>query len=266
MMLLRRSFITTAMCAVVLGSAACAQVATEDYTPSVGQSGKDVIWVPTPQTLVDRMLDMAKLTPNDRLVDLGAGDGRTVITAARRGARARGIEFNPNMVAYARRQAAAAGVASRAIFEQADILQTDFSDATVVTLFLLPSLNLQLRPTLLDMAPGTRIVSNSFDMGDWEPDETDEVTQDCTAYCRALLWIVPAKVDGAWMLDGKRLTLQQRYQTFQGAHGSQAVSDARLDGSQIRFSIGRDQYVGEVSGNVMQGTVNGSRPWRATRG
>jgi len=266
MMLLRRSFIATAMCAVVLGSAACAQVAKEDYTPSVGQSGKDVIWVPTPQTLVDRMLDMAKLTPNDRLVDLGAGDGRTVITAAQRGASARGIEFNPNMVAYARRQAAAAGVASRATFEQADIFQSDFSNATVVTLFLLPSLNLQLRPTLLDMAPGTRIVSNSFDMGDWEPDETDEVTQDCTAYCRALLWIVPAKVDGAWMLDGQRLTLQQRYQTLQGAHGSQTVSDARLNGSQIRFAIGRDQYVGEVSGNVMQGTVNGSRPWRATRG
>jgi len=266
MMLLRRSFITTAMCAVVLGSTACAQVATEEYTPSVGQSGKDVIWVPTPQTLVDRMLDMAKLTPRDRLVDLGSGDGRTVITAAQRGASARGIEYNPDMVAYARRQAAAAGVAARATFEQADIFQSDFSDATIVTLFLLPSLNLQLRPILLDMAPGTRIVSNSFDMGDWEPDESDDVTQDCTAYCRALKWIVPAKVDGAWTLDDRPVTLQQRYQTFEGAAGSAAIRDGRLDGSQIRFTIGNDQYVGAVSGNTMQGTVNGSRPWRATRG
>jgi len=265
-MLLRRSFLTTALCAVVLGSTACAQVATkDDYTPSVGQSGKDVIWVPTPQTLVDRMLEMAKLTPGDRLVDLGSGDGRTVITAAQRGAIARGIEYNPDMVAYARRQAAAAGMTARATFEQADIFQSDFSDATVVTLFLLPSLNLQLRPTLLDMAPGTRIVSNSFDMGDWEPDETAEATQDCTAYCRAFKWTVPAKVDGAWTLDGRAMTLQQRYQIFEGTAGSTAIQDGRLDGSQIRFSIGSDQYVGEVSGNAMQGTVNGSRPWRATR-
>jgi len=266
MMLLRRSFLTTAMCAVVLGSTACAQVATQDdYTPNVGQSGKDVIWVPTPQTLVDRMLEMAELTPSDRLVDLGSGDGRTVITAAQRGASARGIEYNPDMVAYARRQAAAAGVTRRATFEQADIFQSDFSDATIVTLFLLPSLNLQLRPTLLDMAPGTRIVSNSFDMGDWEPDETAEVTRDCTAYCRAFKWIVPAKVDGAWTLDGTPLTLQQRYQTFAGTAGSTAIHDGRLEGSQIRFSIGSNQYVGKVSDNTMQGTVNGSRPWRATR-
>jgi len=265
-MFLRRSLIATAMFSVVLGSTACAQVTSEDYSPSVGQSGKDVIWVPTPQALVDRMLDMAKLTPDDRLVDLGSGDGRTVITAAQRGAHARGIEYNPDMVAYARRQAAAAGVSNRARFEQADIFQSDFSDATIVTLFLLPSLNLQLRPTLLDMAPGTRIVSNSFDMGDWEPDETAEVTQDCTAYCRAMKWVVPARVEGRWTMDGTTLNLRQQYQKFEGLAGTLILRDGYLDGRQIRFSIGNDAYAGEVSGNIMQGTINGSRPWRATRG
>jgi len=188
-----------------------------------------------------------------------------VITAARRGAQARGIEYNPDMVAYARRQAQAAGVAARATFEQADIFQSDFSDATVVTLFLLPSLNVQLRPTLLDMAPGTRIVSNSFDMGDWEPDETADVAQDCTSYCRALKWIVPAKVDGAWRLDGRTLTLRQRYQRFDGVAGSSPVEHGRLDGANIRFSIGADQYVGRVSDDTMQGVINGARPWRAVR-
>jgi len=262
----RQSIIAITLLAAALGSAACAQVAQEDYTPSVGQGGKDVIWVPTAQTLVDRMLDMAALTPADRLVDLGSGDGRTVITAAQRGAQARGIEYNPDMVAYARRQAQAAGVSARATFEQADIFQSDFSDATVVTLFLLPSLNVQLRPTLLDMAPGTRIVSNSFDMGDWEPDEITEVTQDCTSYCGALMWIVPAKVDGAWRLDGGTLTLRQRYQYFDGAAGSSPVEHGRLDGASIRFYIGADQYVGRVSGNTMQGVINGARPWRAVRG
>lgn len=254
--------------------AACAQTGTastaDTYEPRVGQPGKDVIWVPTPQALVDRMLDLAQLTPQDRLVDLGSGDGRTVITAAKRGALARGIEFNPDMVAYARRQAQAEGVSERATFEQADIFQSDFSEATVVTLFLLPNLNLALRPVLFDMPPGTRIVANSFDMGEWKPDETAEVDEDCTSYCRALKWTVPAKVAGTWALDGKTLELTQSFQVLEGSlhdgAASQPIGEARLDGPRVRFTIGEDRYVGQVDGERMQGTVNGSRPWQAVRG
>jgi hypothetical protein len=205
MSLLRGILVSTLACAMTIaGSGALAQsgasTASPAYTPKVGQLGKDVVWVPTSQAMVDRMLDMAELTARDRLVDLGSGDGVLVITAAKRGATARGIEFNPDLVALSKRRARAEGVADRARFERADIFQSDFSEATVVTLFLLPALNLRLRPTLLEMPPGTRIVSNSFDMGDWEPDATAEVTEGCTNYCHAMLWIVPARVAGMWTI------------------------------------------------------------------
>jgi SAM-dependent methyltransferase len=269
----RSTFIATVAVTMALNGTAWAQAGaastSDSYTPSVGQAGKDVVWVPTSQALVDKMLDMAQLTPKDRLVDLGSGDGRTVITAAKRGATARGIEFNPDMVALAKRQAEAEGVSARATFEQADIFQTDFSEATVVTLFLLPSLNVQLRPTLLDMPPGTRIVANSFEMGEWQPDETAEVTEGCRSYCRALKWIVPAKVAGSWTLDGKTLELTQNFQMVEGSlrdgAATQRISDARLEGAQVRFTIGKDQYVGQVEGDRMRGTVNGSRSWQAAR-
>ena len=157
----------------------------EKFEPTVGQEGKDVVWVPTPQALVDKMLDMAKLTPNDIHYDLGSGDGRTVITAAKRGATAFGVEFNPKMVELSRANAEAEGVTGKATFVQGDIFKTDFSKANVITLFLLPELNERLRPTILDMKPGTRVVSNSFSMGNWQPDERVEVTEDCRGYCRA---------------------------------------------------------------------------------
>jgi SAM-dependent methyltransferase len=269
----RRTLIAALAVSLSFAGTACAQTGAasgkDSYAPTPGQAGKDVVWVPTSQALVERILDMAQVTPQDRLVDLGSGDGRTVITAAKRGAKARGIEFNPDMVALARRQAEAEGVSTRATFEQADIFQSDFSEATVVTLFLLPSLNVKLRPILLDMPAGTRIVANSFDMGDWEPDETAHVSQDCTSYCRALKWIVPAKVDGTWTVDGKMLELKQKYQMLEGSlregPSSRPISNARLDGPKIRFSIGNDQYAGEVAGKQMQGTVNGTRRWQATR-
>lgn len=272
-MRVRESFLAAAACMLVLGGAAraqtSAQAVADTYTPSVGQAGKDVVWVPTPQALVDRMLDMARLTPQDHLVDLGSGDGRTVITAARRGAKARGIEFNPDMVALARRAAEAEGVTNRATFEQGDIFQSDFSSATVVTLFLLPDLNLQLRPTLLDMKPGTRVVSNSFDMGEWRADETAQLTEGCSSYCIAFKWIVPAKVAGTWVIDGNRLELTQTFQMLEGTLREGAsvrpISDARLEGDRIRFSVGKDHYVGRVEGGEMRGTVNGSGAWRATR-
>lgn len=232
----------------------------------MGQAGKDVIWVPTPQALVDKMLDMAKLTPQDTLVDLGSGDGRTVITAAKRGARARGIEYNPDMVALSRSAALQAGVADRAVFEQADIFESDFSDATVVTLFLLPNLNLKLRPTLLDMAPGTRVVSNSFTMGDWEPDESAEA-EGCANYCTAYKWVVPAKVEGTWALPDGRLVLTQNYQFVEGTltRGGDTVSvtDGRLDGTTLRFKAGDTEYSATVNGKQMQGTVNGQAEWSA---
>ena len=166
------------------------------FEPTVGQPGKDVVWVPTPQALVDKMLDMAKLTPQDYHMDLGSGDGRTVITAVKRGARSTGVEYNPDMVDLAKRNAAAAGVGEKAQFIRGDIFETDFSKAQVLTLFLLPSLNLRLRPTILNMTPGTRVVSNSFTMEAWQPDETANIGGDCTSWCTAHLWIVPEKVAG----------------------------------------------------------------------
>lgn len=255
-------------------AAASAQQATpppaaDGYEPQVGQAGKDVIWVPTAQTLVDRMLDMAKLTPQDRLVDLGSGDGVTVITAAKRGATAHGIEYNPDMVKLAKSRAAQQGVSERATFEQADIFKTDFTNADVVTLFLLPELNLKLRPTLLDMKPGTRVVSNSFDMARWEPDETAEVTEGCENYCKAMLWIVPAKVEGNWAVGNQVLNLRQTFQKLQGTLGPQRnerrITEAQMHGSEIRFKVGNDEYVGQVEGDRMSGTVNGSTAWSATR-
>src|SRR5678815_5218673 len=169
--------------------------ASSTYEPTVGQEGKDVVWVPTPQTLVNKMLDMAKLTPRDFHMDLGWGDGRTVITAAKRGARSMGVEYNPDMVELAKRNAQKEGVADRATFVKADLFETDFSKATVITLFLLPDINLRLRPKILDMKPGTRIVSNTFTMGDWKADETANADNGCeSSWCTALLWIVPESI------------------------------------------------------------------------
>ncbi|MBJ6980045.1 methyltransferase domain-containing protein [Luteimonas sp. MC1895] len=254
-------------CALVPSGIAAA---SDRYTPEYGQLGKDVVWIPTPQPVVERMLDLAGVGPDDRLVDLGSGDGVTVIAAARRGATARGIEFNPDLVALSRRRAKAAGVAARASFERGDIFESDFSDATVITLFLLPELNLRLRPVLLDMPPGTRIVSNSFDMGDWTPDATAEVGEGCEHYCEALLWIVPANVAGLWTIDGRRsMELAQSHQKIGGivreGEAHWILRDAGMDGARIRFSLGEDRYEGEVRDGVMKGTVNGVRPWRATR-
>ena len=180
---------------------------TKEFEPQVGQDGKDVIWVPTPQALVDKMLDMAKVTPKDYVIDLGSGDGRTVITAAKRGSKALGIEYNPDMVELSKRNAAKEGVSDKASFMKADLFESDFSQAQVITMFLLSSINLKLRPKILDLKPGTRIVSNTFDMGDWKPDE-DATIPGCNSWCTAHLWIVPAKVDGTWTLAARRADAQ----------------------------------------------------------
>nr|WP_233582775.1 methyltransferase domain-containing protein [Candidimonas sp. SYP-B2681] len=244
-----------------------AQPATATYQPNEGQEGKDVIWVPTPQSLVEKMLDIAKAAPNDYLIDLGSGDGRTVITAARRGIRAHGIEYNPDLVALSRENAAKAGVADKATFATADLFETDLSQAQVITMFLLPSLNIKLRPRLLDLQPGTRIVSNSFTMGDWKPDETVTITENCRHWCTALLWIVPAKVEGSWRVGGQVLKLNQEYQTVSGTLGALPISEGRLLGNNISFTVKGVRYTGNVNGKTMSGKIEGPRTasWKASR-
>ena len=262
-----KTLIVLALVAAVTGlSAQTTTQKPKPFEPQSGQAGKDVVWVPTPQELVEKMLDLAKLTPNDFLMDLGSGDGRTVITAAKRGATALGIEYNPDMVELSRRNAEAAGVSKKATFQQADLFETDFSKANVVTMFLLPSINMRLRPTILKMKPGTRIVANTFTMEDWEADETAQATKDCVSWCTALLWIVPAEAEGTWTVGTSSLTLTQKFQMLSGTMGTQAVT-GRLRGAGITFDVGNVKYTGTVNGTTMSGTMSGGRTgnWTATK-
>ena len=252
------------------------------YEPQVGQAGKDVIWVPTPDEVVDRMLRMAQVTANDYVIDLGAGDGKIAIAAAKNyGARSMGIEFNPEMAKHAQGNAEKAGVTARARIVQGDIFVTDFTQATVLTMYLLPALNLKLRPQILAMRPGTRVVSHSFTMDDWEADETSSMDGR-----RAYFWVVPANVMGAWMLEltgggaseKLELTLEQRFQKIEGnlaLGATQAgLREARLRGFNIAFSyvdgksVRRD-LAGRVSGGRMEGgfrSDNGTEGrWSATK-
>jgi SAM-dependent methyltransferase len=271
--LFRRSLLTLCLLGAAAGVFAQAQQqATKPFEPQVGQAGKDVVWVPTSQALVDKMLDMAKVTPQDYVIDLGSGDGRTVITAAKRGARALGIEYNPDMVELSKKNAAAAGVTDKATFVKADLFESDFSQATVITMFLLPQINIKLRPKILDLKPGTRIVSNTFTMEDWETDETANVTDDCTTWCTALFWIVPAKVEGTWRLPQGELALTQKFQMVSGtlnpsSGAAMPLSNGRLRGDQITFAAGGTTYTGRVNGNAIQGTTTGGAggSWNATR-
>ncbi|MDB5570446.1 MAG: SAM-dependent methyltransferase [Hyphomicrobiales bacterium] len=271
MTLFKRSAAAALCLATVFSTAAVAQPA-ENFQPTVGQRGKDVVWVPSPQALVDRMLDMAKLTPNDFLMDLGSGDGRTVITAAKRGARALGIEYNPDMVELAKANAQKEGVADKAAFEKADLFETDFSRATVLTLFLLPDINRRLRPKILDLKPGTRVVSNTFDMGDWTPDETAEAGGNCTSYCRALFWIVPAKAEGSWKSADGEVTLEQRYQmltgTVKAGNVVAPITQGKVTGETIAFTAGGKEYSGRIAEGAIEGVVkagSSQTPWKATR-
>src|SRR5215471_3169085 len=252
-----------AVCGSAFGQAA------KEFQPEVGQAGKDVVWVPTPQALVDKMLDMAKVTPKDYVMDLGSGDGRTVITAAKRGAQARGIEYNSDMVELSKRNAAKEGVSDKATFVNADLFESDFSDATVITLFLLPDINIRLRPKILDMKPGTRVVSNSFTMGEWTADETFTAATGCGSWCTAYLWLVPAKVEGTWQLPQGELALKQNFQLVSGAlisgNVTTPITNGRLNGDQISFTAGANQYTGRVNGNVMEGNVSSGGSWKADR-
>ncbi|MCW5604185.1 MAG: class I SAM-dependent methyltransferase [Burkholderiales bacterium] len=256
------------------------------YTPQVGQEGKDVIWVPTPQALVERMLTIAGVTAKDYVVDLGSGDGRTVITAAKKfGARAHGIEYNPDMVELSKRNAEKEGVSARATFARADIFTTDFSDATVITMYLLPQLNLKLRPKISSMRPGTRVVSHAFSMDDWQPDQIERV-EGRTAY----LWIVPARVEGTWRWEAEgggprsyELTLRQHFQMVEGLIRTDSkmgqVRNLKLQGDHITFSVmdfagvetvNRRDFVGRVNGDKIEGTMklpnsDAEVKWTATR-
>jgi SAM-dependent methyltransferase len=233
------------------------------FSPSMGQPGKDVIWVPSRQVLVDRMLDMAKVGPDDFVIDLGSGDGRTVISAAKRGAKALGVEFNRNMVMFARDKAKEAGV-EFATFVEGDLFRADLSQATVITMFLMPDINLRLRSKLLGLKAGTRVVSNTFDMGAWRADQTVQLEGKCPIYCRAFLWYVPAKTQGTWKLNDGELVLRQTYQKVAGTlrtGGSRtAIKNGKIEGAQISFNAGDKQYTGRVEGDTIEGDG-----WRATR-
>jgi SAM-dependent methyltransferase len=261
----RRLWLTISFCFVAAAVFAQAQPATQPYEPQVGQAGKDVVWVPTADALVQEMLNLANVTAKDTVIDLGSGDGRTVIAAAKRGATAIGVEFNPDMVALSRRNATEQGVANRATFIEGDLFKADLSKATVLTMFLLPDINLKLRPHILDLKPGTRVVSNTFTMGDWEPDGRFRVENvQCSSWCEALFWVVPAKVGGTWKTPQGDLVLQQEYQVVTGTLGSTPITEGKLRGDEITFMAGGTQYRGRVNGNTIQGTAPASK-WTATK-
>lgn len=242
------------------------------FVPQIGQEGKDVVWVPTSPELVEAMLDLAGVSAQDFVMDLGSGDGRNIIAAAKRGARGLGVEYNTDMVELSRRNAREAGVADRAQFVQGDMYEADISKATVLALFLLPHNLEQLKDKFLAMPPGTRIVMNTFTLGGWEADASTDLPN-CTSWCKALLHIVPAKVDGTWQIDGGQLVLTQEFQqvtgTFTRAGAEPITVQGGLRASLLTLNVGGRTYLGRVEGNRMTGTItepNGaSSNWTATR-
>jgi len=271
-------FINKSHFIVLLSSVTCvlhsqSQIESSVFVPYVGQPGKDVIWVPTPPELVDKMLELADVSEKDYLIDLGSGDGRTVIAAAKLGAKALGIEFNPDMVKLSKIKAEEAGVSNNTNFIEADLFGYDLSEATVITMFLLPDINLRLRPRLLDLRPGTRIVSNTFTMGEWEPDYEEMKEGNWDSWYTALMWIIPAKVEGLWNIGSGVLTLYQEFQmvygTLKTGENISNITEGRLKGNEITFSANGATYTGRVSGKRnMSGTViskAGKSNWSAVR-
>ena len=274
-----KQFAGLALLAAVAFTAHGQAAKSGEFQPQVGQAGKDVIWVPTPEELVERMLRMTQTTASDYVMDLGSGDGRTVIAAAKKfGATAQGIEYNPDMVTLSQRNAQREGVTAKATFMKADLFETDFSKATVITMYLLPSINAKLKPKILNLKPGTRVVSHAFDMEDWAPDEMSTVEGR-----RAMMWIVPAKVAGVWRLrmgDGNEpeLSITQRYQVIEGSlrigRLSAGLREPRLWGDRISFTFmdqagNLHQATGRVTGDSIEGTMRaGTGPetrWTARR-
>lgn len=260
-------------CIAAAAGVALAQEPRTPFEPTVGQKGKDVVWVPTPQVMVEKMLDMARVTPQDYVIDLGSGDGRNVIAAARRGARALGVEYNPDMVELSKRAAAMQEVSGKAAFVHGDMFEADISQATVLVLFLLPENLSKLAPKFLGLRPGTRIVSNTYEIGGgWDPDTSDRVVGTCVSWCGAHLYIVPARVAGTWLLPQGELTLEQDFQrvsgTFEISGISLPVDDGRLRGDEIQFTVNGVDYAGRVDGETIEGVFKGratTGPWAATR-
>lgn len=274
---MNRSIVASLLLAssLVLASAGTAQeqaAPAASYAPIPYMPGRDVVWVPTPDVLVERMLDMARLTPQDVVVDLGSGDGRTVIAAARRGTRARGVEFNPQLVTLSQQRATEAGVADRATFVEGDMYAADISDATVLPLFLLTENLDKLVPNFLKLRPGTRIVNNTFEFTNWDYDEMSRLEGPaCERYCVAYLYIVPAQVAGVWRMEDGELELKQDMQWLTGTltvAGRQIpIERGRLQGDVIRFNVGKARYTGHVTGDTIAGRLAGEGvgPWRAQR-
>ena len=240
-------------------SASAQEAQTKDFVPQIGQPGKDVVWVPSPEETVAKMMDVGQINAQDFVIDLGSGDGRNVIAAAKRGARGLGVEYNPDMVELSKKNAIKEGVADRAQFVRGDMYEADFSKATVLALFLLPSNLLQLRDKIFNLQPGTRVVLNTFGIQDWTPDE--QVTLDnCTSWCTVYLNIVPAKVGGTWkMPQGGDLTLTQQYQMVSGSYktpdGRTVPVSGRLRGNDLTLTAEKQgDFTGRVSGNAIEGT------------
>ena len=260
------AFIIAAACVDSPAAQTAAQT-KEEFVPQVGQPGKDVVWVPSPEETVAKMMEVGKITAQDFVVDLGSGDGRNVIAAAKLGARGLGVEYNPDMVALSKRIAAKEGVAERAQFVQGDMYEAEFSKATVLALFLLPENLLKLRPKFAELKPGTRIVANTFGIEGWTPEESSTISGDCTSWCTVLLYFVPAKVGGTWQTPAGTLTLNQEFQTITGTLGAATVESAKIKGDLISFTAGGVDYSGRVNGDTIVGTSKGrtEAPWRATR-
>jgi hypothetical protein len=267
---MHRALVPVAFAALLAtASAACAQQ-KQDFKPYIGQQGKDVVWVPTPDEVVDRMLTMAQTKPDDYVIDLGAGDGKIAIAAAKKfGARSMGVEYNPDMVAFAQKNAQAAGVVGKAQIVHGDIFATDFTQATVLTMYLLPSLNMKLRPQILALRPGTRVVTHAFNMEDWEPDESSDVDGR-----RVYFWVVPASVAGRWAMEFSSngsaekvgLSFEQKYQRIEGVVylGSliAGLREPHLSGFRISFAYVdtrgvRREFSGRVTGSAMEGSFRG---------
>jgi len=267
---------TNTLCHVIAVACLCSGVgltlpresaAQLTFEPTAGQPGKDVVWVPTPREIVEKMLDMADVTPRDVVMDLGSGDGRNVIAAGRRGARALGVEYNPDLVALSRQLAREAGVADRVTFIQGDMYEADISQASVLVLFLKPENLDRMRDKLLAMKPGSRIVLNTFPVPDWDPDATETFGPPCKTWCTAMLVVVPAQVAGVWRMGDAELNLTQDFQIVRGMMGTQAVV-GRLRGNHITLTVGAAEFAGELVGDRLEGRarVGGADvPWSAVR-
>jgi len=262
-----RTILVVLMLAVAAVPANAQVTQEKPFVPVSGQAGKDVVWVPSPPEMVNKMLEIAKVTPADYVIDLGSGDGRNVIAAAKLGATALGVEYNPEMVKLSQRLAKEAGVENKAKFIEGDMYEADISKASVMALFLLPVNLNKLAPKFLDLKPGSRIVLNTFGIDGWEPDYRTSLPQgsECESWCDILLHIVPAKAAGTWTLsNGGRLELTQEYQTVQGTltiNGQKhTVEKGRLNGEDLTFVANNQVFTGKVKGARIEGAT-----WSATK-